>query len=45
MNGMYSGIFVYTDDIALLSPSVNDLNFMVQLCEYHTVKNRIMFDS
>ena len=41
---MYSGLFCCADDINLLPPSVNGLNFMLKLCESFAVKNRILLN-
>ena len=40
----YAGAFGYTDDIALLSPSLSGLKPMIKICEVYTEEYCILFN-
>ena len=41
---MYSSIFVYIDDITLLSSSINDLNVILTLHESFAITHKTVFN-
>ena len=45
MNGEYVGIIVYADDIPLLSPSIDDLQKMIETCSKYAAKQNLRFST
>ena len=45
LNGIYLGIWVYADDIVLLSPSREGLQFMTSLCENYATEHHLKFST
>ena len=45
MQGVYLGIWVYTDDIVLLAPSRNALQEMVSICEQYAKRKLLTFST
>ena len=45
LNGIYLGIWVYADDIVLLSPSRAGLQFMTNMCEHYASKHNLKFST
>ncbi len=45
MGGLFAGTTVYADDLKLLTPSVNALNILVDICKNYAAKYNIMFNT
>ena len=45
LNGIYLGIWVYADDIVLLSPSRAGLQFMTNMCEHYASEHNLKFST
>ena len=45
MNNEYVGIIVYADDIALLSPSIDGLQNMIETCSRYAAKHNLRFST
>lgn len=44
MNGMFTGAFIYADDITLLAPSRQSISHMLSICDSYAIKHNIMFN-
>ena len=45
MNGMFTGAFIYADDITIIAPSCYALNSMLNVCEEYALSHDILFNS
>ena len=45
MNGVFTGAFIYDDDITIISPSCYALNSMLNVCEEYALSHDILFNS
>ena len=45
MNGLFTGAFIYADDITMIAPSCYALNSMLNVCEECSLSHDIMFNS
>ena len=45
MNGLFTGAFIYADDITIIAPSCYALNSMLNVCEEHALSHDILFNS
>ena len=43
MNGLFTGVFIYADDIILLAPSRASMVLMLEKCESFTLTHDILF--
>ena len=45
MNGLFTGAFIYADDITVIAPSCYALNSMLNVCEEYALSHDILFNS
>ena len=45
MNGLFTGAFIYADDITILAPSCYALKSMLRVCEEYALSHDILFNS
>ncbi len=45
MGRVFAGTTVYADDLKLLTPSVNALNILVDMCKNYAAKYDVMFNA
>ncbi len=45
MGGVFAGTTGYADELKLLTPSVNALNILVDICKNYAAKYHVMFNA
>ena len=45
MNGLFTGAFMYADDITIIAPSCHALKSMLNVCEEYALSHDILFNS
>ena len=45
MNGLFTGAFIYADDITIIAPSCYALNSMLNVFEEYALSHDILFNS
>ena len=44
INGMFTGAFIYADDITLIASSYESISYMLHICEQYPTKHDILFN-
>ncbi len=44
MGNLFTGCFIYADDIVLLAPSSQSMNYMLKYCESYAIEHDILFN-
>ena len=45
MHGLFTGVFIYADDITLLAPSRESMVFMLEMCESFAFTHDTLFNA